>query len=448
MSWKYLNTSDADGKLQKQSVMRRSAGFWRLFEQNRPVIETALAGEAARLDAGSIHTDVERALRLPDLLSKWFDQQVRQIDPRLHWEVGQWGGGFYIAITAGMVLPLRPMQQEIVAAAPQIAGWNAIAYRPPIQAHWAIETVRLRSGLSASAPLVMARLGKFNRIDLTFKMVQARSDEVGARQVAAALAEAVLGEEAFLRWVGEIDAEPLDRGPANNAYLGLAQLRSTVIGLVQTINRSLPQQAIFARPAPAKWPTFKLEPTPAADFPGQEDVTVGRSIVPAIRSAAMGEGAKPARFPFYSASFSRAGEQFCYLKLDVPGVEFSQRRRQKYAVEDLIDPMLRRCGTGCVVGSSTGLRYIYIDLAVVDLAKAVGLMRPALGSLGIAPRSWLLFCDSELAEEYIGLLPDSPPPPQPRPTAFFRFQASPKPAPAAVPAPVPITELLPDELLF
>ena len=451
MAWNYISLKDSESRARRQYVLDQTSRWWSAFAAKRVEVEAGLMASATAMDAGSFDSEIERVLPVSPQLTAWMNQQVGSIDVRLHWEFGQEAGGkFFLTITAGDCLRLRPMVHSLVAAAPQLPGWMFLGHRPPIQPYWAVQAARQRTGLNAIAPSVLSRLGSNNRIDMTFKMKAARDDEASAVVLAAGLAEAIVGEEAFIRWVGEIDVEPLDRGPAPDTYLGLSQLRGTVMGLIQTVTNSLPAHPLHKQEPPRKWPTFRFTPTPAADYPRQDDLSVGRSIVPAVRTAAFGDGpGRPPKSPFYSTSFSRSGETFCYLKIDLPDLTVEQRRKRKYQIEDPVDSDLRRAGAGCVVGSSTGLRYIYLDLAIMDVKQALSVLAPVLRPLQLPERSWLLFYDTEMADEYIGLYSASGAPPAVPPGAaeFSRRPlARPKPPPKA--EEVPLTELLPNQLLF
>jgi len=451
MAWHYISINDSESRARRQFVLDQTARWWAAFAQRRTEIEVGLMSTATDLDAGSFDSQVERVLPVSSDLAGWMNKQIASIDPRLHWEFGQDAGGqFYLTITAGDCLRLRPMVHSVVAAAPKVPGWVFLGHRPPIQPFWAVRATRQRTGLNAIAPTVLSRLGSNNRIDMIFKMKMARDDEASAVVLASGLAEAILGEEAFVRWVGEIDVEPLDCGPASDTYLGLSQLRLTVTGLIHTLTNSLPDHPLHAQEPPRKWPSFKYTPTPSADYPRQDDLTIGRSIVPAIRAAALGEGpGRPPKSPFYSTSFSRVGETFCYLKIDLPSLSTEQRRARKYKIEDRVDAVLRAAGTGCVIGSGTGSRYIYIDLAVTDLRHALAGLAPALRPLGLPERTWLLFYDTEMADEYIGVSSSSGAPP-PVPAGAAEFPR--RPIARATPAPELETsstaDLLPNELLF
>jgi hypothetical protein len=133
----------------------------------------------------------------------------------------------------------------------------------------------------------------------------------------------------------------------------------------------------------------------------------------------------------------------------VPGVSVEQRRQRKYQIEGPVDSELRRAGAGCVIGSSTGLRYVYLDLAVMDVKQALAVLGPVLRPLQLPERTWLLFYDTEMADEYIGLLSGSGAPPAVPPgAADFSRRPVERPKPAPQPEEISSTDLLPNELLF
>jgi hypothetical protein len=177
--------------------------------------------------------------------------------------------------------------------------------------------------------------------------------------------------------------------------------------VLQSIIDQLPNQPHHQiDPEDASWSNFKLDPEEAEDYAAQDDLAVGTTMVPDVKEAAISD------VPFYSQRYSRHGETFCYLKLDMAELSLDERFTRKQQIEEALDPSLREEGIGCVVGSGTGLRYAYLDLAVTDIPKTVQLVRRRLLALDLLPgRSWLLFFDAELSREYIGLRTSTPPPP-------------------------------------
>ena len=115
----------------------------------------------------------------------------------------------------------------------------------------------------------------------------------------------------------------------------------------------------------------------------------------------------------YSQSFSRHGETLCYLKMDVSDLTQDKRVSERRKMENRLERELVKAQVGAVIGSGDGLRYAYIDLALLDLPRAFETMGEILRIVEIPDRSWLLFFDTELADEYVGLRPATPPPPMP-----------------------------------
>lgn len=151
---------------------------------------------------------------------------------------------------------------------------------------------------------------------------------------------------------------------------------------------------------------FQMQPVKQADYPGRSDLLVGYTVLPALWE----------RFhsseTVHSTDFSSCGEAFCYLKIDgINGLEGSVFQ-DKSQIEDTLDEALRHFKVGCVIGSGTGLRYSYVDFAVIDAPMACGIIRKVLCAGKILKRSWILFFDSDKAEQWMGIWEDTPAPPQ------------------------------------
>jgi hypothetical protein len=83
-------------------------------------------------------------------------------------------------------------------------------------------------------------------------------------------------------------------------------------------------------------------------------------------------------------------------------------------LEDAVNAAIRPEGFGCTFGGATGRRYSYVFLAVTRRKEAFDRIRAVLQKGNLTRRSWILFFDSELAWEWIGIHSDSPAPPLPR----------------------------------
>jgi hypothetical protein len=149
---------------------------------------------------------------------------------------------------------------------------------------------------------------------------------------------------------------------------------------------------------------YRAEPDPADDYPERTDVVTVVTRAPELFEATCNGMA------FDSEDFAQRGELFCYLKLDGATAE-GMRFPDRDAVENAIEEALRRSDAGWLLGSATGLRYSYVDLAVTDLDRAIEALRLTLQAGGVPRRTWLLFFDTEREDEWVGMWDDSPPPP-------------------------------------
>jgi hypothetical protein len=80
-------------------------------------------------------------------------------------------------------------------------------------------------------------------------------------------------------------------------------------------------------------------------------------------------------------------------------------------IEDAVDEAIGTEGYGIHIGGGTGLRYSYIDVALTDLDRGVERIRRALRKERVPEESWILFYDADLATEWVGVHPETPPPP-------------------------------------
>ena len=143
---------------------------------------------------------------------------------------------------------------------------------------------------------------------------------------------------------------------------------------------------------------------PDGDYPGFDDLIVFVSWDPKVALACRSPG-------FSSERFSASGELFAYLKLEHAAVPREQLADWRGDIEEALDARLTELGVGCTIGGGSGVRYAYIDLALVDVPRAIAAVREVMANRAhVSDRSWLQFYDPELAQEWIGLRQQSPPP--------------------------------------
>jgi hypothetical protein len=115
--------------------------------------------------------------------------------------------------------------------------------------------------------------------------------------------------------------------------------------------------------------------------------------------------------PFDSIRFSRCGETFCHVKIDGTEGLDEEKFADKAEIEDALDEALRDQEIGCVIGGGTGLKYSYVDLALVDVDRGAEIVKRVLRGGNIPKRTWILFFDTDLQARWIGVWDGAPPPP-------------------------------------
>jgi hypothetical protein len=193
-------------------------------------------------------------------------------------------------------------------------------------------------------------------------------------------------------------------------FIDLPRLRATVLNLGQAIIDQTPIRPYWQIPHKARaWTRFTHDPKNpvAGDFPGQSDLVEGKAVLGEMKPAWLAGGR------VYSESFSRHGETLAYLKMDVADLSQEKRVSERRKMENRLERELVKAQVGAVIGSGDGVRYAYVDLALVNLPRAFEVIAEILRIVEIPTRSWLQFFDSELTDEYVGLRPTTPPPPMP-----------------------------------
>ena len=292
-------------------------------------------------------------------------------------------------------------------------GAELQCYAAPMSAGEALRRVSEETGLDLQQARVRVGFGRGHLLDvLVLAPVFPSAEDEASLNAAEVLVEGILGERVLDHWVRDISCAPLSRGgplklvqtgPVQPETLPLVELSPAVSAAIEGLVAGLPEAPWSKQPRTTGWTMFEVEPELASDYRHQDDLAVATTIVPEMLKCFL------ERAPFSSLRFSRHGEMFAYLKIEATG-ESVARLAQRQAFEDALGDVLGP-GVGCVVGNGLGIRYFYLDLALEDVTKALPILRGACSELLNTHRAWLLFCDSAYANEWVGMLPDTPPPP-------------------------------------
>ncbi len=387
---RWICTADLteDEKLVHAQVDQLIDNWWQEFFRNQQKIDEAFT-------KGSTFDIV-----------KFMNTNLNCIHENISWEFGSaiHGNGHRLILTSESNKPLRPLVNEILKRAPRLKGWEFYGYRLAESYNDAIATVKSRTGGQIVDFKVQLEINELNQINiyLTHETCKTKQDYNQAFNDAFVAIETILGEENLDKWVGAIEVDQkvkdsLDVKPIN-------ELNDLFTKKLHEINYYQPQEPVYKTSTTASWSMLELKPQEQKDYPRQSDIFIAKTMnFPLWQTAHSSQ-------LFYSERFSKFGETFCYIKIDgSEGLEES-KFEDKAALEDALDSLLIKEQVGCLIGGGTGLKYSYIDLALTDLNKGVELVKEVLKEGNITKKSWILFYDSELEYEWIGIWEDTPKP--------------------------------------
>jgi hypothetical protein len=390
MRWLFHDPNDRREAASRKRILDRIADWWDQFESK----STAIG-------------DLFRGKRKWDLPA-WMHDTLQAIDSHLMWEFGPAvrGDGHRLVITPESQTHLRPLVRAILDRAPDLSGGEFYEYRLAEDLGQAKLAVEGRTGGTIDDVVVEVRAGETNRINLLYRSPDTQDeDDRTALEIALVATETLLGEKALDRWVGAIEVAPLAGAAKKGRAIPLARLKDTFNAVIASIRDDLPDVPYAEREDQDKWTLLELQPKEADDYSDQDDLIVATTCDVELWKATHG----PA--PFYSQRFSRCKETFVYIKMDGSNRRSGSEAEDRGVIEDAVDEAIGTEGYGIHIGGGTGLRYSYIDVALTDLDRGVERIRRALRKERVPEESWILFYDADLATEWVGVHPETPPPP-------------------------------------
>lgn len=357
------------------------------------------------------------ARRCREPAERWVEvvrAQLRQIDAGLGLELRDEDKqqAAYVYPLAGPAL--LPLAELVTERAPSLWPWTFEVRRPAANLDQALEVVRDETGVNLGHARARVGVGRGHLLQIVLACdgVRGDADDLG-KDAAERLVELLLGDAVLEDWVDSVRAMSAPR-PSPLRIVGQEQaaLPLTLSELVSAVQRA--QEAIIANlPAPchrfcdrAEWVLFEVSELAGEETPAElphPDLQVASTMCPEMLKCFLSGS------PFSSLRFSRHGERFCYLQMELEGAP-QERIEQRIRAEEVLDRLLVPGGLGCVVGSGIGSRYAYVHLALAQLEAAVGVIRKRLRREQLPRRTWLLFCDSCWQNEWVGLYDDTPAP--------------------------------------
>jgi hypothetical protein len=383
MRWRFPHSGESTAR---ELVTGRIDSWWRAFVSAAPRLDEYFHG-GGRWD-----------------LAGWMRENLGVVDEGIMWEFGpgtRGRGGQRLVLTPEAEHRLRPLVDVVLSRAPEVDGWEFHPHRLAEGLSQALRAVAERTSFDFHDWQAHADLTDEGLIDIVLSPPFALSDKAEARAAALLLVEALVGEELMDVWIGDVEiGSHTGAGP-------LGDLAPVVSALVEAQRARLPKLPYWRRAREGPWTLLRLAPrTGLSDFAGQQDLLIAKTMDLDLWKALHG------RRPFQSRRFSRSGEIMATLKIDGVGMLPGDCVIDKVCIEDTIARTLEPLKLGGQIGGGTGLRYSYVDLALTNVEAAMEALRPALRAAKLPRRTWLLFFDADLGDEWIPLWDDAPAPPR------------------------------------
>ncbi|MEE9312136.1 MAG: hypothetical protein V3V10_06940 [Planctomycetota bacterium] len=378
MRWLFPSEYAIEENPARKAVLSRIDAWWQAFLDN--------------IDQLSVNPEFD--------VPAFMREHLEAIDHRLCWDVDTSDSqNRTLAITPEEAVNLRPLCDAIIARAPENTGWKFFHGHQAHDVDAAHAMVEAMTGSEVGRCKINTSVSELNTIDLHFYLPDAPAAAIATEQ-AHILAETLLGEEAFARWVGNIHVEEQEE----DHWVELDILKRHVFADVAGIVSSLPERALFETVEELQWSLWRLSPEKKDDYSRHQDLVMGSSALDAMAGCAqLGR-------PFDSQRYSRCHEVFVYLKIDGVGQSMKERMASRKIIEKALEVVVSE-GLGVVVGAGTGWRYSYLDIALADVPNGINRIKEIAKESKVNGRSWILFHDQHLGDEWIGIYKDTPPPP-------------------------------------
>jgi hypothetical protein len=286
--------------------------------------------------------------------------------------------------------------------------------RPALADDSAFSETLARFELDFRRARARAGFSRGHLLDVVVELPGGRGSE-REQEAAERLVELLLGEARAEDWLCEVSLVPAPGGgplrvvqprPGSERFFPIVELVPTFAAAIAGLYEGLPGEPLWAIGGEQRWVLLELDVEAAPDYPGQSDVALASTFLPEMLKCFL------AGASFASARFSRQGELFGYLKSRRRAGDTRRALAERRVLEDALDSALVSERSGRVVGSGMGVLYSYVDFAFDSVGRSIDVIRDVTSRVGLPAESWIQFCDTSLADEWVALRPDAPPPPR------------------------------------
>lgn len=346
---------------------------------------------------------------------------LRDLDDRLELCVVE-DGALRVAELSALDSAAWPLAELLLAEAPQDVGCALSLGRAAVPLARALEEVKASHDVNLERASLRAGFGRGHLLEVTLGVPGGTGSE-NEQNAAENLVRAVLGDRVFETWLGAVHVVPAPRFPslrvldvsAPRTALHVQDLFETVAAATLGVLRGLPDtprvsatsralgasdaDAPGARAAREEWTLLEIEPLAEERAERKDDLVLASTCTPELLRCYL-DGA-----PCSSRRFSRVGEHFVFVSYADTERVMSRRVARRTVVELALADAV--AGIGAVTGVGFGVQTTYVDLALHDLETGLRRVIEELRSLEVPAGTFIQFFDSELAEEWLAIWPDS-----------------------------------------
>ena len=348
-----------------------------------------------------------------------------QLDPRLALTVRRdTPSGVAQAELTAFEASAWPLAELLLQHAPAELACALALGRMAVPLEQALAEVRASHQLDLEGATLRAGFGRGHLLELTLGVPGGAGAE-NEQNAAENLVRAVLGDRVFETWIGVVHATPAPRGGslrvldplAPRTTLRLPELFDTVSAAVLGVLQGLPEHARVdaaradsvgdaRKRVPAvdgdargDWALLETEPLEDARGVRKDDLVLASTCMPELLRCYL-DGS-----PCASRRFSRVGERFVFVSYEDHERTMRARLAQRAALEAALSEAV--ADVGAVTGVGFGVKNTYVDLALCNLETGLGRLVSKLKEHGAPARTFIQFFDSELADEWLSIWPDS-----------------------------------------
>jgi hypothetical protein len=350
---------------------------------------------------------------------------IELLDPRLVLSVRRdTPSGVAQAELTALEASAWPLAELVLRQAPvELAGSLALG-RMAVPLAQALAEVRASHQLELDNASLRAGFGRGHLLELTLGVPGGTGSE-SEQNAAENLVRAVVGDRVFETWIGAVHATPAPRSGslrvldplAPRTTLRLHELFDTVSAAVLGVLQGLPEHARVESPsadpahgarkggaaaegdARGDWTLLETEPFEDARGLRKDDLVLASTCTPELLRCYL-DGS-----PCASRRFSRVGERFVFVSYEDHERTMRARLARRAALEAALSDAVAE--VGAVTGVGFGVKNTYVDLALCNLETGLARLVSKLKEHNAPARTFIQFFDSELADEWLSIWPDS-----------------------------------------